>query len=123
MTCRVCGEVKEQTEFRKDKFKASGYQRLCRACDAARRRPDGISRASSAAYARPTEEERPAATGSSVDYSEPNAAVATLNLTEEPSISTLETLLEKCGVDLSVWSVERHVVNAWTLGNGSQDQA
>lgn len=39
---------------------------------------------------------------------------------ESDSIKTLEELLQTAKVDQSVWAVERHVVNAWTLANGEQ---
>lgn len=41
----------------------------------------------------------------------------------QPRIQTLAQLLEACSVDLSVWAVERHVVNKWEVGSKDPDGA
>jgi hypothetical protein len=44
----------------------------------------------------------------------------TATLTGGDSIKSLDELLERSKVNLSEWTVERHVCNAWTLADGSQ---
>jgi hypothetical protein len=57
------------------------------------------------------------ASEASINVDPDNPDMATV---EGDSIQTLEELLSRSKVDLSVWTVERHVVNAWTHADGTQ---
>lgn len=47
----------------------------------------------------------------------------TLVLTStSPLITSLDQLLEFCEVDLDVWMVERHIVNAWSVGTKHEEK-
>jgi hypothetical protein len=58
-----------------------------------------------------------------VELSDDVAAESRTVTTKSPNIKTLEELLDYSGIDLSVWQVDRHVVNSWevTLGGNKTE--
>lgn len=62
----------------------------------------------------PASEVTPAITTTTTDDT------ATIESKASSTITTLDALLDAAKVDRSVWAVERHVCNAWTLADGAQ---